>query len=193
MKTTETTHVVVTYTSEICPEVFSTNPADGEIIAWGDAHPVAWKIVTGTRSKPFGKNASTYMGCQRGDLPGSALSRLRTFRSELECSGCNKFFSSPQTPPTLTWRARFTMDHYKDKGFRGGFFQQFDGTYNRGCAYLDYTPVTLDEVVARFVAWCGLPFPTCAVKIDGKVIRTYDVPRWEPDRDRESRRKTGAR
>lgn len=64
--------------------------------------------------------------------------------------------------PFWGWRAKFTLKHYGSKGFRGGYFQQFDGKYSRGCADLDYTPATRDEVLDRFLAWCnaGYRFPT---------------------------------
>lgn len=136
-----------------------------EAIDWADANPIVWKIVTGVRSKNFGARGSQYMGCNRNDSPGSAISRAAVFKQEVERK--DSFFG---------WRARFTLEHYGEKGFKSGFFQQFDGSFNRGCSYLDYTPATLDEVVKRFLAWCDAryKFPTKQVLLDKKVIRTFD-------------------
>ncbi len=160
---------VRTYTSDVVPDVSSTSAADAPIIAWADAHPVVWKIVIGSKSAPFGKNASTYMGCQRGDSTGAILGRLATFMDLIERSG-----QGEQEDSLWTWRARFTLNHYGDKGFKGGVFKQFDGTYERGCIDLDYTPDTREVVIDRFLAWCdaaGHRFPTESVSIDGKVVR----------------------
>lgn len=165
MKTHE--HVVksIVYSSDVVPEIVGAGEYDAEVIAWADAKPVVWKIVMGTRSKVFGKNASTYCGYERGDSPRGALARAGRFKTAIDDSGI------------FGWRARFTMDHYTDKGFRGGLFQQFDGTYDRGSMYLDYTPKTLDTVVNHFIEWCnlGYKFPTAAIKLDKKIIKTFKV------------------
>jgi len=155
---------IVKYISDVDPALFSEHQQDADIITWGDAHPVVWKIVTGHKSAPFGKNSYSYIGWGRGDSVASALHRAGVFKTMLE------------QPDTLFgWSAQFTMDHYGDKGFRGGFFRQFDGTYSRGCTSLDYTPDTLDDVVTRFLAWCDLTckFPTREVRLDDKCIRSY--------------------
>lgn len=165
MKTHE--HVVksIVYSSDVVPEIVGAGEYDAEVIAWADAKPVVWKIVMGTRSKPWGKNASTYMGFERGDSPRGALARAGHMRCAL------------QEPGIWGWRARFTIEHYTDKGFKGGFFQQFDGTYDRGSMYLDYTPKTLDTVINHFIEWCdvGYKFPTAAIKLDKKIIKTFKV------------------
>jgi hypothetical protein len=44
---------------------------------------------------------------------------------------------------------------------------------------LDYTPKTLDEVVQRFYDWCNsgpCRYPTVAIKIDDKVVKTFEKP-----------------
>jgi len=167
----EETTTTVRFASSVHPKIVTTHKGLAEVIAWADANPVVWKIVMGSRSAPFGKNASTYMGYQRGDSPTMALQRAATFKDELRGSG---FFG---------WRARFTLAHYSDKGIKGGFFQQFDGTYTRGSSYLDYTPATLDEVIGEFLKWCdvGYRFPTCEVWLDKKPIRKFpDVAKWVP-------------
>lgn len=157
------------FTSEMVPEVSTTHEGLAESIAWADANPVVWKIVMRTKSAPFGKNSSTYLGCARGSSPGAILDRVTCFKHYVEDARGDSFFG---------WRARWTMKHYGAKGFRGGFFQQFDGSYDRGCAELDYTPDTRDEVIDRFLAWCdvGFKFPTVSVKIDDRVVREIKKP-----------------
>lgn len=153
------------YISDVMPEVSTESAELAEVLAWADATPTAWKIVTSSRSAPFGKRSSTYMGWAQGsDSPSAVLERLATFRRELELPN-DDFFG---------WKARFTLDHFGDKGFQGGLFQQFDGAYDRGCSYLDYTPETLEEVIDRFLAWCdaGFKFSTASVKIDKRIVRT---------------------
>jgi hypothetical protein len=173
MKSAERIIRVTDYTSEVLPFVTTTNPALAAVIEWADANPVVWRIVTSTRSKSFGKNSSVYMGCSRGSEPGQILDRVATFKHEVQ----------RVAPPGQTygnefwrWRANFTLEHYDDKGFKGGFFQQYDGGYDRGCCYLDYTPKTLEAVIDRFVAWCAGAaavswHPTVEVRIDGKCVR----------------------
>lgn len=169
MKTTIVNpHPVTVYRSEVLPEVSTENEMLAKSIEWADAHPVAWKIVTGNRSKAYGKSSSTYLGCSRGDGPGQILDRVHHFKCYVDGDG-------GRGGDFWQWRAQFTLDHYNDNGFRGDYFYQFDGQYNRGCCVLDHTPSTRDEVIDRFLAWCdvGYKFPTAAVKIDGKVVRTY--------------------
>jgi hypothetical protein len=65
--------------------------------------------------------------------------------------------------------AKFTLQHYTDKGFKGGHFQAFGQRINR-CNILDYTPETLPEVVQRFLAW-ALPGQTPKrVVLDGNEL-----------------------
>lgn len=167
MKRTEEHVTIVHYTSEIHPEITSIASYAAPILEWADAHPVVWQIVMGTRSAPFGKRSSLYLGCDRGDAPASVLARAARFKEEID-RGDTTFWG---------WRAHFTLDHYKEKGFRGGFFQQFDGTYDRGCAYLDYTPATREAVIDRFIAWCeaGAHYPTREVRIDKQTVRVVDA------------------
>jgi len=164
MKRSESTIKVVTYASEVHPEITTTSEPDAAVIAWADNHSVAWKIVLGHRSAPFGKNSVTYVGwAQGGDSPEAVLSRLSTLLQE-----------GRRKPPSLwSWRARFTLEHYEDKGFKGGLFHQFDGDFNRGCCSLDYTPETLEEVIDQFVAWCGDRYKTREVRIGDDVVRRY--------------------
>jgi hypothetical protein len=155
----------ILYYSAIHPELVTENADLGKVIEWADANPVVWRIVRGVKSKNFGRNGGQYWGADRNDSPESTLNRAATFKAEVERESDN-FFG---------WRARFTIAHYDDKRFKSGFFQQFDGMYNRGCSYLDYTPATLDEVITRFLAWCdvGYKFPTKEVRLDKETIRTF--------------------
>jgi hypothetical protein len=167
VKRTESNVVVVTYSSDLHPEVTSTSDVDGPVIEWADANPVAWKIVTTHRSAPFGKKSSTYMGWAQGkDTPAAVIHRLTILREVL--TGDKDDF--------WRWRARFTMEHYHDKSFKGGFFKQFDEKYSRGCCDLDYTTSTREQVIDRFLAWCdvGCKFPTREVRIDDKTVRRFD-------------------
>jgi hypothetical protein len=173
MKTVEVIRKPVTrYISDVVPEVVGDCEVDAEVIAWADANPVVWKIVMGTRSKVFGKNSSTYMGFERGDSPTAVLARVSYLKDVTSAPDTTSLHEN-----IFAWRARFTIEHYTDKGFKGGFFQQFDGTYDRGSMCLDYTPKLLDEVVKHFLEWCdvGYKFPTASVKLDKAVIRTFKV------------------
>lgn len=187
MKTTARTVTITTYASTLHPEVTTESAALAPIIEWADAHPVVWTIVRGSKSKPYGKHASTYIGwAQGGDTPAAVLERVRAFSEELERDG---FFG---------WRACFTLDHYGDKGFKGGLLQQHDGSYDRFSAYVDYTPDTLDSVIDRFLDWCNAGshrYETAAVKLDGKVVREVaegqDRKHYSDTQDRKSYRTRG--
>ena len=61
----------------------------------------------------------------------------------------------------------------KDKGFTGGFFQRFDGRYDRDCMTLDYTPETLAQVVRNFMQWAGTTpgsSPMDTIKLDREPL-----------------------
>lgn len=203
MKRTERIVTTSTYTSDIHPSLTTEDGRLGEVLSWADANPRVYKVVMGKRSGPFGEDSSTWLGYHRGKEPEAVLQRLRVLRELLEG------LSDPAAPQTWTatyqrclgdslwtWRARFTLEHIEDKALKGGLFKQFDGTYDRGCAKLDYTPKTLNGVVDRFLAWCDdgpCKFPTRAVRVNGKVVRgtiepgthqeasTVEVP--EPEED----------
>jgi hypothetical protein len=149
------------YTSDTHPEITSTNDRDAEVIRYLDNNPVVYEIVTKTRSKVFGKNSCDYIGWAQGNnsIP-AILERIRHFKSRIDNN--NGIFD---------WRARFTLEHYRDKGFTGGLFQQWDAKYPRDCMTLDYTPETLEEVVKMFVAWMSSFYDTQRITIDGKEIK----------------------
>jgi len=160
--------VVVTetrvYRSSVISEIVTENAHIAKAIDWADATPVVWKIVRGTRSKLFGQNGSEYYGYQRGPTLKAILERVVKLHEEV----------TTPVVPFWGWRARFTLAHYGDKGFRTGFFQQFDGQYDRHCCSLDYTPKTLDECITEFRRWCdtgGCRYDTKAIKLDKKIVR----------------------
>ena len=71
----------------------------------------------------------------------------------------------------FTKKAKFTLAHYNDKGFTGGFFQQWDDKYPRNCSTMDYTPETLSEVIEEFKAWMSKYFNTRKITIkQGKKL-----------------------
>jgi len=73
----------------------------------------------------------------------------------------------------FVWRAQFTIKHFQDKGFRGGFFQQHDAKYPRSCLTLDYTPETLQEVLDRFCEWMDHAYNTRYLTLNGVTVRTF--------------------
>jgi hypothetical protein len=169
MITRQETRTILYYRSSVV-DVETESIAMVPFIEWADANPIAWKIVMDSKSKAFGIN-STNGG---NSSSSGVLPRLEFLKCESE-----------RADPFWGWRARFTLEHYMEKGFKSGFFQQWDGTYHRGCSSLDYTPATLDEVVSRFLAWCDIGwrqdgyhfhFPTVEVRLNKKTIRTYSPP-----------------
>jgi hypothetical protein len=185
MKKTERLVTATVYTSEVHPSLTTEDAELGGILAWADAHPAVYKVVIGKRSAPFGEDSSTYFGYQRGKEPLAVLQRLQVFRRYLEGdivvrdgtpASWTEAYQHCLADSFWTWRARFTLEYIEDKNLQGGLFRQFDGTYDRGCVQLDYTPKTRDEVVDHFLAWCNdgpNKFPTQSVRIDNKTVRTY--------------------
>ena len=160
MKITEE-HITRTwYKSELYPEIESSDERDREIIEWLDRNPVAFEIVTKTRSKAFGRKSCVYIGwAQNNDSTPAIIEKLRTLKGESE----GKRFSLPGT--IFHYRAKFALEHYKDKGFTGGFFQQWDENYPRGCLTLDYTPELFDEVLTEFEKWISNSYNTKKITV----------------------------
>jgi hypothetical protein len=181
MKTSERIERIKTFQSEAYPDLVSEYEADGPLLEWLDAHPVAYRIVTGSKSKAFGRSSSHYMGGPLGKNPGPAIiiSRLGAFWSELQRE---RWPGARTGDDFFLWAAHFTLDHYDDKGFTGGFFQQHDGEYWRWCAFLDYTPELRDEVIERFVGWCEdktgtiFGYKTKSICIDKRAVRGPQPP-----------------
>ena len=159
---------IVNFQSETYPKIFSYDVRDREIIEWLDRNPVAFEIVTKTRSKAFGRKSCIYIGwTQNNNSVGAVIERLRTLKGESE--GIR--FSPPGT--IFQHRAQFTLKHYTDKGFTGGLFQQWDESYPRDCLTLDYTPELLDEVIAEFEKWISNSYATkkITVSINKKIVK----------------------
>lgn len=169
MKTIEeiVTHRI--HQSEILADVRTTEPSLARVIAWADDHPTVWRIVTGHRSKAFGLGSCIYIGWAQRSMEASAvLERARHLMELIEEPGrwghANSIF---------TWRAKFTLDHYGDKGFTGGFFRQHDANYPRSCLTLDYTPETFEEVVDKFCQWMDRYYDTVRVTVDKRTARVF--------------------
>jgi len=157
------------FISDIRPEISTSCPDFEQVIQWADDHPVIWDIVTKTRSKAFGRGSCEYIGwAQRNMSPEAILERVRHFKNLID--GKTHYHSSDSI---FLWRARFTLKHYQDKGFRGGFFQQHDSRYPRSCLTLDYTPETREEVLERFCAWMERTYDTRRITVDGKNVRIF--------------------
>lgn len=159
---------IVSFQSEVYPEVFSYDARDRETIEWLDKNPIAFEIVTKTRSKAFGRKSCVYIGwAQNNNSVPAIIEKLRTLKGESEGTR----FSLPGT--IFQYRARFTLKHYKDKKFTGGFFQQWDENYSRDCLTLDYTPELFDEVLAEFEKWISSFYSTkkITVTINKKIVK----------------------
>ena len=168
MRTTKQVTTRQLFCSEVMPEVQTTVPALAGAIAWADAHPVVWKVVTDRRSKAFGLGSSVYMGgAQQSKAPDAVIERVQHIQRVVECT---RPYYTPDS--IFVWRAQFTLQRYQDRGFTGGFFQQHDAQYPRGCLTLDYTPGTFDEVLDRFCAWMDRHYDTGRITVDGKTVRT---------------------
>jgi len=175
MKTMQQVITQQVFRSEVMPEVQTTVPALSGPIAWADAHPVVWKVVTGRRSKAFGLGSCVYIGwAQRSNTPDAVLERVRHIHEVLERT---RPYYTPDS--IFVWRAKFTLDHFQDKGFTGGFFQQHDARYPRSCMTLDYTPETFEEVLDRFCAWMDKFYKTVRITVDSKTVRTFPHDRQE--------------
>ena len=144
MKAQEVVTRTMVYSSEVVTDISTTDEALREVIVWADANPVVWKIVMGTKSGTFGRNASTYVGYVRGTSPESALLRAEALKRMLEVG--HSFFR---------WRVEFTLKRYREKGFCSGFFRQHDTAGLGWCdagAKFETKHVTIDEKIVRLVA-----------------------------------------
>jgi hypothetical protein len=166
----ELTQPTSIWRSDIRQEVNTTDPALADVIAWADAHPCAWDVVCQTKSKAFGRGSCDYIGwAQRSMAPAAMLERVRHLHGL--ATGRDAF----QGPASIfAWRARFTLEHYRESGFTGGLFRQHDGKYQRLCMTMDHTPETLTEVVSRFIEWCGRDYKTEYVSLNCEIVRRLD-------------------
>ena len=155
------------FRSDVRPEIESGYKADEAVLKWADDHPVVWDIVTGHRSKAFGVGSCEYIGwAQRSKDPAAVLERVRQIHGRV---------TRPALRPDciFQWRAQFTLAHFRDKGFKGGFFQQWDASFPRSCLTLDYTPETLEEVIGRFCGWMDRYHRTARVTLNGGTVRAF--------------------
>ena len=166
MKTESFDNTTTLYRSEKRPDVVTDERVLAQAIAWADANPHVWDIVTHKRSKAFGPGSCEYIGwAQRSMAPEAILERVSHFHRLVTGR-------EPHLNPghIMCWRARFTFEHYREPGFTGGFFQQHDERHARLCLTLDYTPETLPEVTGRFLRWCGNLHHTARVTVDGTTV-----------------------
>ena len=150
MKTNTTTETHTEYQSEIHPEITGTGERARRAIEFLDAHPVALDIVTGERSKAYGIGSCVYIGwAARSDASRAVIERLARFADEVTGKQPRSHAGT-----IFNYKARFTLEHFNDEGFLGGFFQCHD-KFPRGCMTLDFTKETLPDVVKRFYDWAG--------------------------------------
>ncbi len=167
MKIHQQIHLQKVFISEKRPDVCTACQDFEPVIQWADDNPVVWHIVTGRRSKAFGRGSCVYIGwAQKSMAPDAILERLRHFKELID--GKSPYHNADSI---FRWRAQFTLAHYRKIGFRGGFFQQHDAQYPRGCLTLDYTPETLELVLDKFCAWMGRSYATQSITVDGKTMR----------------------
>ena len=170
MKMHKQIHVQQLFISELRSEICTTCPDLARVIQWADDRPVVWGIVTSTRSKAFGRGSCAYIGwAQNSMAPDAILERVRHFKELIHENDPRQKEDS-----IFRWRAQFTLHHYQENGFRGGFFQQHDARYPRSCLTLDYTPDTLESVLDRFCAWMDSTYDTQSVTLDGKAVRVFE-------------------
>ena len=169
MKIQEHTLIQRTFISEVKPEIYTTYPEFEKVIQWADENPVVWEIVTKKRSKAFGRGSCVYIGWAQNNMsPDAILERIRHFKELIDKK--SPYYNDNSI---FLWRAKFTLEHYKDKGFRGGFFQQHDAQYPRNCLTLDYTSETLELVLDKFCEWIDHTYDTQRITIDGKIVRVF--------------------
>ena len=170
MKIQEHTIVQKIFISEVRPEIYTTYPEFEKVIQWADNNPIVWDIVTKKRSKAFGLGSCVYIGWAQNNMaPDAILERVRHFKELIDRK--SPYYTDNSI---FIWRARFTLEHYKEKGFRGGFFQQHDSQYLRSCLTLDYTPETLELVLDKFCEWIDQSYDTRRITIDGKTVRVFE-------------------
>ena len=164
MDTKKETIEITEYRSTTYPEIRSSTREDVAAIEFIDKNPVVVEITTGDKSKAFGAGSCVYIGwAQQNNSAGAILTKVKTLMRILAGE------SAGEREGTIwNWRAHFTIDHYSDKGFKGGLFQCHD-KFPRGCLSLDYTPGTLQEVVKQFYGWAGNK-DTRKITIDGEEV-----------------------
>ena len=164
METNTKTIEITEYRSSAYPAYHSSDKADAAAIEFIDNNPVVMEIVTGDKSKTFGAGSCVYIGwSQHNNSVPAVLEKVKTIMRIIsgEHAGSRK-------GSIFHWRATFTLNHFEDEGFKGGFFQAHE-RFPRGCLSLDYTPETLPEVVKWFYGWSGSK-DTQKITIDGEEV-----------------------
>lgn len=160
---------VATFTSSVRPDVSTEDAALAGALEWADAHPVAYRIVTGTLSAVFGRRSVEYLGSDRDagdDDPDRVAKTVRRLAHLRESALKDGLFG---------WRVRFALAHYEDSGFRGDVFRLWDGEVLRCALPLDHTPATLEEVLDQYAAWCDPCYRRVEVRVGKRVVRRFQA------------------
>jgi len=173
-------HVVTEhwYESEVLPGVRTQNADWAKAIKWADEQqPVIYEILTQNRSKVLGGASNFFLGGQKSvvyvrDAQGN---KCREIDCDAVLSRLCQVYNTLTDPirqireapfDIFRWRIEFTLAHYHHKGFRGGYFQQYDEKYLRNSLDLDYTAETLPLVLQRFRDWAEIYHKTDHIMID---------------------------
>ncbi|MCD6163013.1 MAG: hypothetical protein J7K40_11460 [candidate division Zixibacteria bacterium] len=169
MKANTVTETYTEYRSEAHPDIMTTKAALAPVIEFIDANPLVVEIVNGEQSAAFGVGSCEYIGwAQNSTAPAAVIEKVRTLMNLTD-----RYCQGYRLGTIWNFKGQFTFEHYRDEGFTGGFFQQHDKNYPRLCTSMDYTPVTLPEVVKAFADWCdGSAFITERITIDGADVPT---------------------
>lgn len=173
MKITEERITLRTYSSEKHPGIFSNNDRDGETIEWLDENPIAYSIVTGIKSKVFGKKSDLYIHwVQNNNSRLAIIEKLAKLKGDLKVE---KWLVETwrNKEDIHNYRAKFALEHYNDTGFTGGFFQQWDGEKDWYGTTLDYTPELFNEVLKEFRKWIGFNSKTTRITVntEGEIVK----------------------
>jgi len=165
METNTETVEITEYRSTKYPAYRSNDARNIEAIEFIDANPIVIDIVTMDKSKAFGAESCVYIGwAQRNNSVGAVLEKVKTLMRNLSGE-----FAGAYVGTIWNTRAHFTLEHYTDEGFTGGFFQAHDRSFARGCMTMDYTPETLPAVVKCFYDWSGNS-ETQKITVDGEEV-----------------------
>jgi hypothetical protein len=167
--------VVRRWRSQVRPEIVVTDERyDLPVLKWADAYPHVYKIASGTRSRVFGRNSCAHIGwAQRSKAPAAVFERVRTLYDALH--------DPLRGQGIFRWRARFTFEHYEDKGFTGGvFFTVTETSWGYGdLLTMDYTPALIADVARRFAVWARNHPQPVAVVVKKKGWKGAAVHQWD--------------
>ena len=142
-------------------------PESAHAVRWADRNPVAWEIVTTTRSRALGLGSPEYPERVRSSADSEAVLARVVQLHEL-------VLEAKKRPNSLyAYRAAFAVAHLHDPGFTGGLFAQCAGRKERFHLLLDYTPQTLVEVITRFAAWTYHGSPVTHITLNGATVYEY--------------------